>query len=79
MKKGIRKTISVIAILTMTFQMGMPMVPGLTSKVFATNTTIPVAEEKLQLVQMASRRLAQYKFACAKLALRISQLDKSHI
>ena len=48
MKKGIRKTISVIAILTMTFQMGMPLVPGLTSKVFATNTTIPVATEKLQ-------------------------------
>ena len=47
-KKGIRKTISVIAILTMTFQMGMPLVPGLTSKVFATNTTIPVATEKLQ-------------------------------
>ena len=48
MKKGIRKTISVIAILTMTFQIGMPLVPGLTSKVFATNTTIPVATEKLQ-------------------------------
>ena len=48
MKKGIRKTISVIAILTMTFQMGMPMVPGLTSKVFATDMTIPVAAEKLQ-------------------------------
>ena len=48
MKKGIRKTISVIAILTMTFQMGMPMVPGLTSKVFATNTTIPVTAEKIQ-------------------------------
>ena len=48
MKKGIRKTISVIAILTMTFQMGMPLVPGVTSKVFATNTTIPVATEKLQ-------------------------------
>ena len=48
MKKGIRKTIAIIAVLTMTFQMGMPLVPGLTSKVFATNTTIPVAEEKLQ-------------------------------
>ena len=39
MKKGMKKTISVIAILTMTFQMGMPMVPGLTSKVFATDMT----------------------------------------
>ena len=48
MKKGIRKTISVIAILTMTFQMGMPMIPGLTSKVFAMNTSISVAAEKLQ-------------------------------
>ena len=48
MKKGMKKTISVIAILTMTFQMIMPMVPGLTSKVFATNTTIPVTAEKLQ-------------------------------
>ena len=48
MKKGIRKTIAIIAVLTMTFQMGMPLVPGLTLKVFATNTTIPVATEKLQ-------------------------------
>ena len=48
MKKRIRKTISVIAILTMTFQMVMPMVPGVTSKVFATNTTIPVVAENLE-------------------------------
>ena len=48
MKKGIRKTIVIIAVLTMTFQLGMPMLPGMTSKVFATNTTIPVAVEKLQ-------------------------------
>ena len=48
MKKGIRKTISVIAILTMTFQMVMPMIPGVTSKVFATNTTIPVVAENLE-------------------------------
>ena len=48
MKKGIRKTISVIAILTMTFQMVMPMIPGVTSKVFATNMTIPVETEKIQ-------------------------------
>ena len=48
MKKGIRKTISIIAILTMTFQMGMPMIPELTSKVFATDMTIPVETEKIQ-------------------------------
>ena len=50
MKKGIKKAISTIAILTMTFQIGMPMVPGLTSKAFATNTTIPVATEKSQAI-----------------------------
>ena len=48
MKKCIRKTISVIAILTMIFQIGMPMIPGLQTKVFATNTTIPVEAEKIQ-------------------------------
>ena len=48
MRKGIRKTISIIAILTMTLQMGMPMIPGLTSKVFATDMTIPVETEKIQ-------------------------------
>jgi len=48
MKKGIRKTIFVIAILTMTLQMGMPMIPGFTSKVFATDMTIPVEAENIQ-------------------------------
>ena len=48
MKKGIRKTISIIAILTMTFQIGMPMIPGLQTKVFATDMTIPVETEKIQ-------------------------------
>ena len=32
----------------MTFQLGMPMIPGLTSKVFATDMTIPVETEKVQ-------------------------------
>ena len=35
MKKGIRKIISIISILTMIFQMVMPIIPGLNSKVFA--------------------------------------------
>ena len=35
MKKGIRKIISIIAILTMIFQIVMPIIPGLNSKVFA--------------------------------------------
>ena len=48
MKKGIGKTISVIAILTMTFQLGMPIIPGVTSKVFATDTTLPVEAENIQ-------------------------------
>ncbi len=44
MKKGIKKAISTIAILTMTFQIGMPMVPGLQTTVFATDTTNLVEE-----------------------------------
>ena len=39
MKKGIRKIISVIGILTMIFQMIMPIIPGINSKVFATENT----------------------------------------
>ena len=39
MKKGIRKTISIIAILTMTFQMGMPMIPVWQTEVLAADTT----------------------------------------
>ena len=39
MKKGIRKTISVIAILTMTFQIGMPMIPVFQTKALAADTT----------------------------------------
>ena len=35
MKKGIRKIISIIATLTMIFQIVMPIIPGLNSKVFA--------------------------------------------
>ena len=48
MKKGIRKTISIIVILAMTFQMGMPMIPGLQTKVFAADRTNPVETEKIQ-------------------------------
>ena len=44
MKKGIKKAISTIAILTMTFQIGMPMVPGLQTTVLATDTTNSVEE-----------------------------------
>ena len=44
MKIGIGKAISTIAILTMTFQIGMPMVPGLQTTVFATDTTNLVEE-----------------------------------
>ena len=47
MKKGIKKAISTISILTMTFQMLMPMVPGLQTTVLATDTTNAV-EEKVQ-------------------------------
>ena len=49
MKKGIKKAISTIAILTMTFQMGMPIIPAFTSKVFATDMTIPVEAENIQV------------------------------
>ena len=44
MKNRIKKAISTIAILTMTFQIGMPMVPGLQTTVFATDTTNLVEE-----------------------------------
>ena len=44
MKRGIGKAISTIAILTMTFQIGMPMVRGLQTTVFATDTTNLVEE-----------------------------------
>ena len=44
MKRGIGKAISTIAILTMTFQIGMPMVPELQTTVFATDTTNLVEE-----------------------------------
>ena len=39
MKKGIGKTISIIAILTMTFQLGMPIVPVLQKETFAADIT----------------------------------------
>ena len=39
MKKGIGKTISIITILTMTFQLGMPIVPALQKETFAADTT----------------------------------------
>ena len=48
MKKGIRKTISVIAILTMTFQMGMPMIPAFQTKALAADMTIPAETEKIE-------------------------------
>ena len=44
MKKGIKKAISTIAILTMTFQIGMPMIPGVQTTVLATDTTNSVEE-----------------------------------
>ena len=44
MKKGIKKAISTIAILTMTFQIGMPMIPGVQTTVLATETTNSVEE-----------------------------------
>ena len=44
MKKGIKKAISTIAILTMTFQIGMPVIPGLQTTVLATDTTNSVEE-----------------------------------
>ena len=46
MKKGIRKTIAIIAILTMTFQMGMPMIPGLQTTVLATDITNSVEKKQ---------------------------------
>ena len=49
MKKGIKKAISTIAILTMTFQIGMPMVPGLQTTVFATDTTNLVEEVQVNI------------------------------
>ena len=51
MKKGIKKAISTIAILTMTFQMGMPMVPGLQTTVLATNTTNSIEENLEENIQ----------------------------
>ena len=51
MKKGIKKAISTIAILTMTFQIGMPMVPGLQTTVLATNTTNSVEENLEENIQ----------------------------
>ena len=48
MKKGIGKTISVIAILTMTFQLGMPIIPVMQTKVLAADITIPVETENIQ-------------------------------
>ena len=47
MKKGIGKTISVIAILTMTFQLGMPIIPVMQTKVLAADITIPVETENI--------------------------------
>ena len=45
MKRGMGKAISTIAILTMTFQIGMPMVPGLQTTVLATDITNSVQED----------------------------------
>ena len=50
MKKEIKKAISTIAILTMTFQMGMSMIPALQTKVFATNMIIPAETENVQAI-----------------------------
>ena len=44
MKNRIKKAISTIAILTMTFQIGMPVIPGLQTTVLATDTTNSVEE-----------------------------------
>ena len=45
MKKGIGKTISIIAILTMSFQVGIPIIPTLQTEILAANTA---ASEKAQ-------------------------------
>ena len=54
MKRGIGKAISTIAILTMTFQMGMPMVPGLQTTVLATDTTNSAEENLEENIQLTA-------------------------
>ena len=51
MKKGIGKTISIIAILTMTFQLGMPIIPGVQSETFATNITNSESSENIDTTE----------------------------
>ena len=55
MKKGIKKAISTIAILTMTFQIGMPMIPGLQTTVLATDTTNLVEEVQENIQPIADK------------------------
>ena len=48
MKKGIRKTISIIVILTITFQMIIPIIPSYNSKVFAAENVNPELEAEVE-------------------------------
>ena len=54
MKKGIGKTISVIAILTMTFQLGMPIIPVFQNEAFAINTTTSELSENTDTTEVIS-------------------------
>ena len=57
MKKGIKKAISTIAILTMTFQMGMPVIPGLQTTVLATDTINSVEENLEENIQSTADKV----------------------
>ena len=57
MKKGIKKAISTIAILTMTFQIGMPMIPGVQTTVLATDTINSVEENLEENIQSTADKV----------------------
>ena len=56
MKEKIGRTISIIAILTMTFQLGMPMIPVMQTKVLAADITVSVEAENIQPTANGERR-----------------------
>ncbi len=61
MKKGIGKTISIIAILTMTFQLGMPIIPMSQTEVLATNETTVEQQSTDEQVEVAEEISRDYE------------------